>query len=53
MGVLDKLMFWKKDTVELDYEVGGCFTLPSEGAEDEATPAAEPVTTSQPSPDQT
>lgn len=38
MGLLDKLMFWKKDTVELDYDVEGCFTLP--GAElDTAEPA--------------
>ena len=28
MGLLDKLLFWKKETVELDYEVSGCFTLP-------------------------
>ncbi len=28
MGLLDKLMFWKRDTTTLDYSVEGCFTLP-------------------------
>lgn len=37
MGVLDKLMFWKKETVELDYEVSGCFTLPTDGTTEDLT----------------
>ncbi len=28
--LLRKLMFWREDTVELDFEVSGCFTLPEE-----------------------
>ncbi len=43
MGVLDKLMFWKKDTVELEYEVDGCFTLPIDEAEGVAEPDLEPI----------
>ena len=31
MAWYDKLLFWRTKTVELDYEVEGCFTLP--GAE--------------------
>lgn len=30
MGLLDKLMFWKEEATELDYDVEGCFTLPSD-----------------------
>lgn len=34
MGVLDKLMFWKRDddqlVVDPDFEVNGCFTLPAD-----------------------
>lgn len=50
MGVLDKLMFWKKRADDLDHEVRGCFTLPADEAQrDEhdrarATVGDEPVT---------
>ncbi len=44
MGVLDKLMFWKKETVELEYGVDGCFTLPSDGTEAETAPDLETMT---------
>jgi len=30
MGLLEKLMFWKEETTELDYDVKGCFTLPTD-----------------------
>ncbi len=30
MGLLDKLMFWKEDTSEIEFDVKGCFTLPSD-----------------------
>ena len=38
--LLRKLMFWKQDTVELDYDVSGCFTLPDAAAVDEADPTS-------------
>ena len=51
MGVLDKLMFWRKKTVEFETDIEGCFTLPGaeigtqgpvdEGAACEAPDAAE------------
>jgi hypothetical protein len=31
MGLFDKLMFWRKPTIEVDSDIHGCFTLP--GAE--------------------
>ncbi len=45
MGLLDKLLFWRKDD-SADYEIDGCFTLPGteqhDGAESDDACAVPP-----------
>ncbi len=52
MGVLDRLLFWRDDDADCeqapqsdqqgDYEVNGCFTLPTDGeGETSVQPAAD------------
>lgn len=44
MGLLDKLMFWKEETSEVEFDVKGCFTLPSDPENIDPGPAADDVT---------
>lgn len=44
MGFIDKLLFWRKKTVEIETDIEGCFTLPGADLDQMADRVENPVT---------